>query len=464
MSSGKSKIYKRFRSYELPSGTIVHIPRERREKKRRLNETRASLGPSTGSNDSDVNISKTVKITRTTRTVKTNVPIQVPLLEDARPTIHSWSQMPPIIHGILGFLGWNKRLHDETLMTSRKESKTWSPVRYWPWAVCKQWYSIAQQYGFTHGLFCELYYIWKDKPLSVSKEQLIKHTNIIATYNHYMHTMMHECDWTRRAYMFRLSDSCSGHFEAKARNVDCNKAPFNHDRQLVAIYPTRCPICQLKRARAIQIAKAPTSRKDNKTPLRHYMNRFPLSVRVFMIGPPDTAYAGGLFISKMILPSAWPFKPPKFTMQTPIFHVNIDPDRQESNVQISTLSDWSPVSQTMRQITLSVLSLLSDPDTECTKWPNEQVKRDKKLWLVKTSETLDGKDEAKEPDATDSTNSTLEKTPIDAKQQYMMDKVGYAIEASSWTSNLAVWDQQQALLEPCTCRKAEARMSLEMGL
>ncbi|CAF1342927.1 unnamed protein product [Adineta steineri] len=77
-----------------------------------------------------------------------------------------------------------------------------------------------------------------------------------------------------------------------------------------------------------------------------------------IIGPPDTPFADGIFNLDIIYSYEHPFKAPKCTMKTKIFHPNIS---SNGKISISILEDdWRPVF-TIEKILLSISSILDTP-------------------------------------------------------------------------------------------------------
>lgn len=76
-------------------------------------------------------------------------------------------------------------------------------------------------------------------------------------------------------------------------------------------------------------------------------------------GSPGTPYEGGIFDIKIIFPNDYPFKPPKITFLTPIFHCNIN---AKGEICIDILKDnWAPA-LTIDKVLLSIASLLDKPN------------------------------------------------------------------------------------------------------
>ena len=71
--------------------------------------------------------------------------------------------------------------------------------------------------------------------------------------------------------------------------------------------------------------------------------------RVTLMGPKDTSYRGGVFILRVSFPENYPDKAPEVRFITPIYHVNVNPQKSDmegaeplGHVCISTLNWWRP--------------------------------------------------------------------------------------------------------------------------
>lgn len=80
-----------------------------------------------------------------------------------------------------------------------------------------------------------------------------------------------------------------------------------------------------------------------------------------IIGPSNSPYQGGIFKLNINFPSDYPFKPPKVSFSTPIYHPNIN---AQGSICLDILSgQWSPV-LTISKVLLSICSLLTDPNPD----------------------------------------------------------------------------------------------------
>lgn len=92
-----------------------------------------------------------------------------------------------------------------------------------------------------------------------------------------------------------------------------------------------------------------------------------------IMGPEGSPYAGGVFFMNINFPADYPFKPPKVSFSTKIYHCNVN---SNGAICLDILKDqWSPA-LTINKVLLSISSLLTDPN------PNDPLVPDiAKLYL-----------------------------------------------------------------------------------
>ena len=80
-----------------------------------------------------------------------------------------------------------------------------------------------------------------------------------------------------------------------------------------------------------------------------------------IVGPSDSPYQNGLFALNIVFPFDYPFKPPKISFVTKIYHPNIN---SNGAICLDILKDqWSPA-LTIGKVLLSISSLLCDPNPD----------------------------------------------------------------------------------------------------
>lgn len=80
-----------------------------------------------------------------------------------------------------------------------------------------------------------------------------------------------------------------------------------------------------------------------------------------IMGPVATPYENGLFFLNITFPSNYPFKPPKVSFVTKIYHPNIN---KQGGICLDILKEnWSPA-LTISKVLISICSLLDDPNPD----------------------------------------------------------------------------------------------------
>jgi len=84
--------------------------------------------------------------------------------------------------------------------------------------------------------------------------------------------------------------------------------------------------------------------------------------KAWILGPNDTAYAGGYFELEIVVPDSYPLKPPQVKFITHVFHPNVH--FKTGEICLDLLKDaWSAV-YTLTSVCRSIINLLDSPEPD----------------------------------------------------------------------------------------------------
>ncbi|CAG0916685.1 unnamed protein product [Notodromas monacha] len=81
-----------------------------------------------------------------------------------------------------------------------------------------------------------------------------------------------------------------------------------------------------------------------------------------LIVPSNAPYNKGAFRVELIFPAEYPFKPPRVTFKTRIYHPNID-EKGQVCLPIIAAENWKPATKT-DQVLQALIALVNDPEPE----------------------------------------------------------------------------------------------------
>jgi len=105
-----------------------------------------------------------------------------------------------------------------------------------------------------------------------------------------------------------------------------------------------------------------------------------------LIVPDNPPYNKGAFKIYIEFPAEYPFKPPKITFKTKIYHPNVD-EKGQVCLPIISAENWKPATKT-DQVIQSLVALVNDPEPEHPLRADlaEEFTKDKKKFMKNAEE------------------------------------------------------------------------------
>lgn len=116
-----------------------------------------------------------------------------------------------------------------------------------------------------------------------------------------------------------------------------------------------------------------------------------------LLVPDSPPYNKGAFRIEIVFPAEYPFKPPKISFKTKIYHPNID-EKGQVCLPIISADNWKPATKT-DQVIQALVSLINEPEPEHPLRAElaEEYQKDRKKFL-KNAEDFTKKNGEKRPE------------------------------------------------------------------
>jgi len=115
-----------------------------------------------------------------------------------------------------------------------------------------------------------------------------------------------------------------------------------------------------------------------------------------LLVPDKAPYNKGAFLIDLVFPAEYPFKPPKVSFRTKIYHPNID-EKGQVCLPIISAENWKPATKT-EQVIQALVGLVNDPEPDHPLRADlaEEFTKDKKKFF-KNAEEFTKKNSEKRP-------------------------------------------------------------------